>query len=257
MTLTPEILLAYADGLLDEANSAQVAAALEGDAQARETVRLIRLSGAALAKARATLSAAQAVPGDDAVATSVRGRATAPWQMAAAIALLAVGIGAGLMLSPTVFGLRQDSMDAASWVMSVAEYQALYGRMTVEAARTSDEERAALEAQMTRELRREARVPVPDLEGLGLEFRSGQILEYDGWPLVQLEYLPRDGGRPIALCFKRFGEGRSPRRFYTVDGMAVMQWARDGMEFLIVGDATEDAMSKAADATNRQVFEAL
>jgi anti-sigma factor RsiW len=141
--------------------------------------------------------------------------------------------------------------------MSVAGYQSLYGRATVQAARTSDEERAALEAQMTQELRREATVPIPDLEALGLEFRSGQILEYDGWPLVQLEYLPRDGGRPIALCFKRFGEGRSPRRVYTVDGMAVMQWARDGMEFLIVGDATEDAMTNAADATNSQVFEAL
>jgi anti-sigma factor RsiW len=254
MKLTDELLLAYADGLLDDEQAGQVSARLDGDDLARERLRLIRLSGAALDGARAHMATPDGpdelegfVRGYGEASESGRTGRSAParstsWRVAAAAALVAIGFGVGVTVAPNLISLGEHETEVASWIASVVDYHSLYGRATVEPVHTPQSELPALRERIEGAMGLQAAMQIPDLDSMSLGFRRGQVLDYDGWPIVQLVYLPEENGRPIAICFrKRAGEDVAARH-YTYHGVGIVQWTHDGLEFLVVGERTEDEL---------------
>ena len=118
--LDPDLLVAYVDGELPPERMAEVEAALVHDAQAWESVRLLRLSARAAARAFAPVLA-EPVPGrllDAARATEMPASIAQPrrWLMAlaASLAALAIGLGAGYTLHGSAFTTGSGYIPAAA-----------------------------------------------------------------------------------------------------------------------------------------------
>ena len=116
--LNHDLLVAYVDGELPSARVAAVEAALMHDAEAWNTVRLLRLSANAAARAFAPVLD-EAIPqrliaaaGIGPVRASVRDRAPWPLALAAGLAALAIGIGGGYLLRGMNAGYVPASLPA-------------------------------------------------------------------------------------------------------------------------------------------------
>jgi anti-sigma factor RsiW len=258
MTLTEDILLRYADGQLDRDTAAAVAAALVHDDIAAERVRLIKLSGTALAMEAerghtATDRDALArkfLPGPDVsdsaahrVITPETARADSSWmsgpyawrrQALAAGLLLAIGLSAGFAGS----GRMQREVSAHPvWVMRIVDYHTLYGRSTVAGSTVTATETAQLEQRFSEALGRPVKIPA--YTPAAMEFRRGQILEFERAPIIQLAYLPPREGTPMALCLTR-GTGTDTQPSYErLHGIGMVRWRRAGLEYVLVGDQSE------------------
>ncbi len=116
--LDQDLLVAYVDGELPVERVASVEAALMHDAQAWETVRLLRLSANAAARAFAPVLK-EAIPqrliaaaGVGSVREPVRSRSLWPLALAASLAALAIGLGGGYMLRGANSGYVPASLPA-------------------------------------------------------------------------------------------------------------------------------------------------
>ena len=116
--LDHDLLVAYVDGELPRERLAAVEAALMRDAEAWETVRLLRLSASAAARAFAPVLQEPIPARLIAAANPMRAgnrRAARYWPMAVAASLtaLAIGIGAGYELRGTQTGYIPASLPSA------------------------------------------------------------------------------------------------------------------------------------------------
>ncbi len=168
----------------------------------------------------------------------------------------AAGGKSGMAKSAPGTGMASDkpgsgmdaNMDAnmGGWVASVVEYQNLYTRATVEPTPKPDAHGVdMLQERLGTALG--AKLVVPDLDTVGLEFRRGQILQFDKRPLVQLAYLPDGKGRPVALCIISMdGDKRAPTYSKRLD-MGVVRWSDGKLDYVLVGWQSEGQLLKAAD----------
>jgi anti-sigma factor RsiW len=258
MTLTDELLLRYADGQLDAETAVAVAQALATDDVAAERVRLLRLSGESLAREAASQpeahvrqvlaqhylgeprNVAQIAAAPPVLRPGVRSRSI---QALAAGLILALGLGAGFAT-----GLyRRDTAAHPVWVMRVVDYHTLYARSTVAGDSLAATDIKALERRFTEALGRPITIPSYDKDAM--DFRRGQILEFERDPIIQLAYLPPREGMPMALCLKR-GAGIDTQPVYErVHGIGLVRWRRAGLDYVLVGDQSEHALrSYARDA---------
>ena len=116
--LDHDLLVAYVDGELPAARLAAVEAALIHDAEAWDTVRLLRLGANAAARAFAPVLE-EAIPqrllsaaGIRPVHSPVRNRSPWPLALAACLAALAIGIGGGYLLRGPLAGYVPASLPA-------------------------------------------------------------------------------------------------------------------------------------------------
>ena len=155
------------------------------------------------------------------------------WQAAAAVAILALGIGIGTQIPTT------DHADA--WHVAVADYQALYGTETLTGMVLSSEQRwgslATASSAVGLEISRQ------EVQFPGLDFRRAQVLSMNGAPLAQLAFLDGDGNA-IAFCFTRTnGPDRAPEHS-TLSGLASVTWQRNGIGYILIGGKDATALEK-------------
>lgn len=222
-SFTDEQLTAYLDNEADAATASAIKAALATDAALQNRLDALQIPAGALNKAFSSLlvaaPAAPSLPPASAVGAS---RKAPYWTMAACLAL-GVAIGAG-----SAFWRPKD----ANWMDYVAAYQALYVNATLATVQDSPEEASARLATLGAVLGRDIS---PARADSILQFKRGQLLGYQGNPLVQLAYLSPTGD-PVALCIIRVDDpGPSAVTLTRLEGMAAAYWQRDGLAYLLIG----------------------
>lgn len=183
------------------------------------------------------LSVAPAMP---VLPAAVQASARFGWvQSAAVAAALVLGIGIGGYIAVPTAGPAV----AQGWMGYVAAYQALYVPQTVAIDAPSAAEAGAQVAGLSAVLGR-------DLSGalaeVGLEYRRGQVLGFEGRPLVQLAYAGPDGA-PFALCIIALPGGEDvATTTATFEGLAAAHWTEGGYGFLLIGGEDAGLIERAA-----------
>ena len=168
--------------------------------------------------------------------------------IAAVLALLMVGAGAGALLT-RVFAPGTELADGHAtrgWMDEIADYHRVYARQVRHLAEVPASEQDHIEAW----LGKETGVPfsVPDLTASGFTFQGARLLVAGGKPVAQLLYTDA-GGQVMALCvLAREGEATpefTPRSF---DGVEMVRWLAPGAAWVAVGEPGMDldAVARAA-----------
>lgn len=155
-----------------------------------------------------------------------RGQPTRRSMMAAAclacVTLGAVAGGAGLSFLP-----RQKS-----WREAVAEYQVLYAPETLKWNQTPEDEIAATLERISQRIGLTLRAQ--DLHTSQAEFKRGQLLDFEGQPLVQLAYLSAKNV-PVAFCMTRNGAADQDLQTERREDLPIVHWSRNGVSFMVIG----------------------
>jgi len=262
MKLTQEMLLRYADGHLDARTREQIEHLLQTNSDAAEKLRLIQLSGAALANEAARAEEASGtgilghrIPGRDPdpqrSGTDMTSPASRPdrnsvwplgsWgalQITASFVLLTIGLAAGYFIQNTAGPNKGEYLAShPTWLVRVVDYHTLYDRETVSPSHAGPDEIVALEQRFAAALGHP--IKIPDLGAEQLEFRRGQILKFDSRPIIQLAYLPKNTGRPVALCLKHTAKGNTDPAYEKLHNLGLVRWRQDNIEYVLVGDHAE------------------
>ena len=282
MKLSDEILLKFSDGSLDHAEMQEVAQSLKSDADARKRLQLMEISGSHLASEREQTSHAPLEPGQftDNLARQIlsgeldtveeegtpKVSALSGEQMqskrpkgsffadrralAASLVFLGIGLLSGLYIHATLFSpypnkaTGEEISAYPTWLMRVVDYHTLYGRETIEGAHADASDIANYQKQFSATLG--TSVIVPDLSLAKWHFKRGQVLKFDGAPIIQLVYLPEGEGRPIAFCSKRTGGPDMKSTYADIRDLGVVRWRTRGTEYLLLGHADQKKIKSAA-----------
>jgi anti-sigma factor RsiW len=163
------------------------------------------------------------------------------------------GVGADSNSTHTAT-LTEANPDASSWVAAAAGYQQLYSRETVAQVPVN----AEVTAQTMDEIQHQdgLNVRIPDLSSAGLTFKRVQRLRYDDKPLVQIVYLPQQGG-PIALCVMKEAKPDAALAEHRIDSMNVVTWRHADLSYALIGkpDGTDlTALAKYISDNNVQTL---
>jgi anti-sigma factor RsiW len=141
------------------------------------------------------------------------------------------GLGAGPNATPSAT-LAAANPDASSWVAAAASYQQLYSRETVAQVPVN----AEVTAQTVDEIQHQdgLNVRIPDLSAAGLIFKRVQRLRFNDKPLVQIVYLPQQGG-PIALCVMKEAKPDAALAEQHIDSMNVVTWRHADLSYALIG----------------------
>lgn len=141
------------------------------------------------------------------------------------------GLGAGATGTPSAT-LAEANPDASSWVAAAAGYQQLYSRETVAQVPVN----AEVTAQTIDEIQHQdgLNVRIPDLSAAGLTFKRVQRLRFNDKPLVQIVYLPQQGG-PIALCVMKETQPDAAIAAHRIDSMNVVTWRHADLSYALIG----------------------
>jgi anti-sigma factor RsiW len=253
--LDESTLVAYADERLREAETQAVRAQLAADPVAREALARLRATPNRLRDVFDTTLRRPLPPElaagllSQPVAHAPEARVRLRYVLAATVVLFAIGLSLG-------YRLNEETAGSEAWVTAVADYQMLYSRDTVPAADLTPAQVRALEAAFSARLN--APLRVPDLRAFDLFFKRGQLLEWQGAPLVQWVYLPPQG-KPIAYCLRRApGADRAPKAGMVKD-VHYVHGQQQGLAYVMVGQAdpalldrlTREALVSMPSATMR------
>ena len=244
MAITDEMLLKYVDGDLSDDERRELERLLEGDDLAGERVALMRASGSYLEDASKQTSAETS---EDPLAASILDgtfgqkplpivepkrysvRQVPAW--AACVLIMCIGLS---FVGGMAFDSHRNASQLPEWAERVADYQTLYMRQTVENAKMSEEERTAFVAKASGIMGTD--VSIPDLSGHDLEFRRAQLLSFRGNTVVQLVYLPKGVGEPVALCFMKQAKADKVAALNSHRNLNVVSWTKDNLGFLLVAE---------------------
>jgi anti-sigma factor RsiW len=241
-------LVAYVDGELDPATMHKIAEAIERDPEAREKVRLLRLSGSLVQTAfrdpmfrRVSPRLAAAVHADRSTtwATLRRWRFTVPL----AASILAAAIFAGGFFVGSDYPSQPDF--SARLLDEVADYHVVYARESEHQVEVPAQRVAHIQAWLGERLHR--RLAVPDLSKRDLTFEGARLLVVDGQPVAQLVYsTPDRPSEPLALCISFGAQGEELLRMDSRDGVRLALWRRNGYTYVLVGWADEKMLKELA-----------
>lgn len=251
MKIEIEELRAWVDGELDEQRSRVVGEMVDSDPDMQVLVSRLRASRLQYKQAFEK-KASPAMPDSlQQTVNSLRNqlqpspsrRSLFPVTAAASVLVAAlagyfVGSRPGMLNSPDRVAAMSPVEGFAS---TVAAYQSLYVRETVSGIEAGDDKVTGLSARLLEQS--DLKVQVPDLEALGYTFVRGQQLAFDGKPLVQLIYLPAEG-LPLALCFMIDEGSETPLVLEKHFGLSTAEWRQQNKRFVMVSDASENAMSQ-------------
>ena len=241
-------LLAYVDGTLDAAQAHEVETALASDAAAREMLEQMRAMPGSLREAFDSTLARPLSPKYAELILSRRLERAPKMQLRyphaviAALVLFVVGVGVGLFASDWRYS--KSSMIEESWVSAVVDYQVLYGRETLNRPDASTRETSQTERRLTQQLGHS--VVVPDLRKFGLAFKRGQLLDFQGVPVIQLAYLPAMG-KPVAYCISRERGPDIPPVLGHDKGLTYLHWREAGYGHILVGAASNADLQRMVD----------
>jgi len=228
--ISDEVLTAYLDGELSEAERADVDAALETNADVQGRLAALDLP---LDAVRERLDAVlDMAPPPPELGAPVAAPAWLPkWAGLAAALVLGLGLGG--------WAMRPAEVD---WVEVVANYQSLYVTETLAAPRLPEAEESAKIADLSNSLGIDLS---PLTELAPVMFRRAQMLGIEGEPLVQMAYLA--GDVPVAICVTPIDGADTgvelDRRF----DMEAASWVEGGYGYLVIGGDDRDLIRDVAD----------
>lgn len=241
-----EVLVAWLDNQLSDAQREQFAQQLQSDEALTE--RLTRLSYSNLPfqeayaplLSDAPLSALQArldaIPDPVGVAkTEHKSGVSRRHLLAAAVSFLAVGIAVGRYAVP----FAQPEQDLG-WRNLVAEYMSLYSADTLadidESAQQQQQELQRVNASLGTVLT-PASLMLP-----GATLKNARLLNYDQYNIAQITYLDAAHG-PMALCITRSSQqGGTAQQSEIRRGMNIVYWRAKGLNYMLIGHNPPDEM---------------
>jgi anti-sigma factor RsiW len=175
-------------------------------------------------------------------------RATAPWRIAAAVALLAVGFAAGWG------GARVAAPDAVPGLAQAA--MASFATYAVE-ARHPVEVAASDEVHLVQWLSKRLGTPFrpPDLSDGGFRLIGGRLLPGTASPAALLMY-EDDLGRRLALYLTRSDGGESELAFAEEPGRQAFWWVEGDLGCALAGDLPRETLRHLAIAAYHDLTEA-
>ncbi len=253
---TDEILTAYLDGELDRQQADALRLRLRQDLGLAARLAALQLDLKELRSSYRALSddapldvlkqaiSAGAAPAGLPDKISAAGQPTRRSMiMAACVACMMVGAGGGaasLLLLPK----------KKSWRQAVAEYQVLYAPETLTWNQTADGEVAATLLRISQRIGLTLRLQ--DLQVAQAEFRRGQLLDFEGKPLVQLAYL-HGNQVPVAFCMIRDGAPDQGFETESREGLPIVHWSRQGVSFMVIGQMREAGLMEMASTLGERI----
>lgn len=263
------LLVAYADGELDQATTASVETYLTANPDAqrilaihRETASLLRAAfperlyerpeaaPLAFSTPPASLTPASLTPAFTAPhALPARRRAAlAPrfgWAIAASILMGMAGYGAGVSYP----GLLQSDRDRM--LSDVAEYHAVYSRETVHLVEVPASQSDHLKMWLGKRVNRS--LVIPDFKEAGLTFAGGRMVVVDGRPVAELMYT-REKGLPIAFCVLN-AQGNTPSPIVEArrGALNMATWDDPSHAYVVVGEAPSELIHTLATSAQKQL----
>jgi anti-sigma factor RsiW len=244
------LLVAYADGELDEALVAEVEAHLAANPAAQRTLAIYRETAALL---RAAFPESRYAAGD--VPETIRKTATPPklrrprlprytWAVAASLAMAMLGYATGARWPGLIESERDRMLD------EVAEYHSIYSRETVHLVEVPATQEAHLKAWLGKRVN--ATLVIPNFNQDGLTFAGGRLVVLEGEPVAELMYT-RPTGLPIAFCVLYHVGQPSTITVERRGDLNLATWNDGSHSYFVVGDADQAMIHGLATQAREQL----
>ncbi|MGF6158417.1 anti-sigma factor RsiW [Ensifer sp. KUDG1] len=183
-----------------------------------------------------------------ATTTTVRHARVWPRMVAASVALLLLGAGAGFIVGTANTGSEPTKLAAArGWLDDIADYHRIYSRQKEHLVEVPATEAPKIETWLASSVG----VPfkIPQLSGKGLTFEGARLLVANGKPVAQLVYRSAEG-EIFAICFLKSTTGPQADQFDESirDDLGMVSWQRGGASFVLVGPSSHVGMQDIAEA---------
>lgn len=229
-----EELTAFLDGESDAQLTAQIAAAADQNVELQARLAALELPLEPIHRSfDALLKAAPAMNALPEPAASQNG-VSMPKALGGMAASLVVG---ALISFWALAGGKQ-----LEWRDYAAAYHVLYVNGTLADFNTTQAEMDAALLHLGTVVGRDLTAAPLDTV---LEYKRGQVLGYQGQPLIQLAYLSPLGD-PVALCLIRTEGADMDVEMTALEGLAAAKWQRDGVAYLLIGGTDTGLIKEAA-----------
>ena len=237
-----EMLTAFIDGELGEADVAALRVRLNSDRELMARLDLMRSSSLPFRAAFDALGAEAPVAR---MLARLKGGEARPqpssWRRAAllgasAAAIFLIGFGFGRLAPP---------QGPETWRSAVAEYMELYAG--TEFPVLQPEQVSSALADLSAKIGQKLEADTLAIDGLRPRYAAA--LAYDGAPVAQIGY--QDGQTTIALCIIKDGEADAAPKTSRRGDLTEIAWAQGGRGYLAIGDASAarlEAFARAARA---------
>ncbi len=244
------LLVAYADGELDETSVAEVEAYLAASPAAQRTLAAYRETAALLraafpqsrydhGKTPEVLGQTAAVPKPSRLRMP-----TYTWAIAASLAMGVIGYTAGAFWPGLIRSQRDRMLD------EVAEYHSIYSRETVHLVEVPANQEDHLKAWLGKRVN--ASLVIPSFNQDGLTFAGGRLVVLDGEPVAELMYT-RPTGLPIAFCVLYHVGKPSTITVERRGKLNLATWNDGSHSYFVVGDADPAQIQDLAASARKQL----
>ena len=251
--VTRDMLMAYADGRTDAAQVPAVEAYLAAHPDAAAEVALMQRQSQAL-RTLFDPVAAEPVPArlrpHRIAAGQARSQARAWRRAAAAIILLALGVGGGW--------LARAAFDAPSpsgrLIAEAVNAHTVYVGESRHAVEVGGEESTHLSSWLSNRL--STPLPMPDLTAEGFALVGGRLLPGEpglGGRAAQLMYEDASGERITVYVTPALPDGRPVVQLASLDGAAAFYWANARITCTVVGSLPQPQMQTVSQAVYSQL----
>lgn len=169
-------------------------------------------------------------------------------QLAAAVVLLAVGFGGGVMMRGP--GAAPDM--AGDVLAQASAAHALYSVEVVHPVEVPASERDHLKGWLSNRLGAEVRIP--DLSGAGLSLVGGRLLPFEQGAAAQFMYEDAEGARVTLYLTPAQTRGTSALRYGQKDTLSAAYW-QDGLwHYALVGPMGRDGLARIAQSVQGALF---
>jgi anti-sigma factor RsiW len=238
------LLVAYADGELDETSVAEVEAYLAATPEAQRTLSIYREAAALLRAAFPESRYERDVP--TRIMPKPRGLRLPRYARAVAASLVMgmIGYAAGA-LSPGLIESQRDRM-----LDEVAQYHSIYSRETVHLVEVPATQEDHLKAWLGKRVN--ASLVIPNFNQDGLTFAGGRLVVLNGEPVAELMYT-RPTGLPIALCILYHVGQPSTIAMERRGNLNLATWNDGSHSYFVVGEADPATIQGLATLARKQL----
>ena len=248
-----EELLAYVDGQLSARKAARIEAWLRAHPEDVALVVSWRRQNLSLDALYPRHEAERHVAGmlpAGKRATSRRGMGRFGLQLAAALVLLAVGLGGGWFARGFLAGPGQVQLEAL--VEEAMAAHAVYAPEVLHPVEVGASNEDHLLAWLSKRLG--ARIVVPDLSASGYRLMGGRLLPSGERAAAQFMY-EDDAGHRITIYVAPAPKGRlAAFRFDERDGLGGIYWRDESLEYAVVGPLGRESLMQLASEVYRQLI---
>ena len=253
--ITRDMLMAYADGQLSDAERAQVDAYLAANPEAASEVTLIQRQNDAINTLFGP-TAAEPVPDrlkPRRMATAIGRRRARSWgSAAAAIMLVGLGLGAGWFGRP----LLDARPASATLIADAVNAHSVYVAENRHAVEVGSDDSEHLSTWLSNRL--DTTLGMPNLDTQGFALVGGRLLPGEpqlGGRAAQLMYENADKQRVTIYVTAALADGAPAYQFTSYDGAEAFYWANARITCTVVGTLPPEQMKAVAGAIYSQLTE--